>query len=320
MFTNLNNDGIIQNLKAGAKLYIIEFYPNIDQTGNIYLPVDQDNRYLAPIEPSLNVGNIRGNVIATRLQKSPVVLSEKEFEAAFTLYYNSIITECNKYGFNPNIAHIGVERMYQMYKYTLETDTCAGVVNITEVMNNNDYIAINADDKGKINTLKVIPELMYVPVGYRTFVYALARMFPEMSNAMTLGGSLLAYDNYTKLFNVNNETRYVNYNVLDAQNLNQVITVIGNMTNGVNEQIIRSALNENVDKPELYNYMNYMMNNGIGATTAISMLSYHPNVLEVIFKAVRGSLNLDIKDVVSIPVILFVPSNRQSFIESTTLY
>lgn len=305
MLTNLNNINILQALSNGLPLFIMEYYPSI-KPGVVVAPVEENNSLLTPIMMSAQRGYVQSPVEVSN-GKNQQILTFEQYNASFTDYYNSIISQFVNSNIKIQLSHIGVETLYRNYKYISEFYTVGGLVNITE---SSEYVKLEVDTN-KVTIIRGIPELAVFGVSYRTFCNSIVRMFPEMDNSLSLAGSLYAYAEYLKLFNKEDIT-FSDYPLIAGMDLTTISNQIGMITQGIDENIIRAAIRDQNDSPMLQNYIKFMVNNNIPSKVAINLLAYHPAIRDIAINGVRGALALPTDKELSLPVILTIKGNSSS--------
>lgn len=305
MLTNLNNINILQALSSGLPLFIMEYYPSI-KPGVVVAPVEENNSLLTPIMMSAQRGYVQSPIEVSN-GKNQQILTFEQYNASFTDYYNSIISQFVNSNIKIQLSHIGVETLYRNYKYISEFYTVGGLVNITE---SSEYVKLEVDTN-KVTIIRGIPELAVFGVSYRTFCNSIVRMFPEMDNSLSLAGSLYAYAEYLKLFNKEDIT-FSDYPLIAGMDLNTISNQIGMITQGIDENIIRAAIRDQNDSPMLQNYIKFMVNNNIPSKVAINLLAYHPAIRDIAINGVRGALALPTDKELSLPVILTIKGNSSS--------
>ena len=305
MLTNLNNINILQALSSGLPLFIMEYYPSI-KPGVVVAPVEENNSLLTPIMMSAQRGYVQSPVEVSN-GKNQQILTFEQYNASFTDYYNSIISQFVNSNIKIQLSHIGVETLYRNYKYISEFYTVGGLVNITE---SSEYVKLEVDTN-KVTIIRGIPELAVFGVSYRTFCNSIVRMFPEMDNSLSLAGSLYAYAEYLKLFNKEDIT-FSDYPLIAGMDLNTISNQIGMITQGIDENVIRAAIRDQNDSPMLQNYIKFMVNNNIPSKVAINLLAYHPAIRDIAINGVRGALTLPTDKELSLPVILTIKGNSSS--------
>jgi hypothetical protein len=305
MLTNLNNINILQALSSGLPLFIMEYYPSI-KPGVVVAPVEENNALLTPIMMSAQRGYVQSPVEVSN-GKNQQILTFEQYNASFTDYYNSIISQFVNSNIKIQLSHIGVETLYRNYKYISEFYTVGGLVNITE---SSEYVKLEVDTN-KVTIIRGIPELAVFGVSYRTFCNSIVRMFPEMDNSLSLAGSLYAYAEYLKLFNKEDIT-FSDYPLIAGMDLTTISNQIGMITQGIDENIIRAAIRDQNDSPMLQNYIKFMVNNNIPSKVAINLLAYHPAIRDIAINGVRGALALPTDKELSLPVILTIKGNSSS--------
>ena len=305
MLTNLNNINILQALSSGLPLFIMEYYPSI-KPGVVVAPVEENNSLLTPIMMSAQRGYVQSPVEVSN-GKNQQILTFEQYNASFTDYYNSIISQFVNSNIKIQLSHIGVETLYRNYKYISEFYTVGGLVNITE---SSEYVKLEVDTN-KVTIIRGIPELAVFGVSYRTFCNSIVRMFPEMDNSLSLAGSLYAYAEYLKLFNKEDIT-FSDYPLIAGMDLTTISNQIGMITQGIDENIIRAAIRDQNDSPMLQNYIKFMVNNNIPSKVAINLLAYHPAIRDIAINGVRGALALPTDKELSLPVILTIKGNSSS--------
>ena len=305
MLTNLNNINILQALTSGLPLFIMEYYPSI-KPGVVVAPVEENNSLLTPIMMSAQRGYVQSPIEVSN-GKNQQILTFEQYNASFTDYYNSIISQFVNSNIKIQLSHIGVETLYRNYKYISEFYTVGGLVNITE---SSEYVKLEVDTN-KVTIIRGIPELAVFGVSYRTFCNSIVRMFPEMDNSLSLAGSLYAYAEYLKLFNKEDIT-FSDYPLIAGMDLNTISNQIGMITQGIDENIIRAAIRDQNDSPMLQNYIKFMVNNNIPSKVAINLLAYHPAIRDIAINGVRGALTLPTDKELSLPVILTIKGNSSS--------
>lgn len=305
MLTNLNNINILQALSNGLPLFIMEYYPSI-KPGVVVAPVEENNSLLTPIMMSAQRGYVQSPIEVSN-GKNQQILTFEQYNASFTDYYNSIISQFVNSNIKIQLSHIGVETLYRNYKYISEFYTVGGLVNITE---SSEYVKLEVDTN-KVTIIRGIPELAVFGVSYRTFCNSIVRMFPEMDNSLSLAGSLYAYAEYLKLFNKEDIT-FSDYPLIAGMDLTTISNQIGMITQGIDENIIRAAIRDQNDSPMLQNYIKFMVNNNIPSKVAINLLAYHPAIRDIAINGVRGALALPTDKELSLPVILTIKGNSSS--------
>ena len=305
MLTNLNNINILQALSSGLPLFIMEYYPSI-KPGVVIAPVEENNALLTPIMMSAQRGYVQSTIEVSN-GKNQQILTFEQYNASFTDYYNSIISQFVNSNIKIQLSHIGVETLYRNYKYISEFYTVGGLVNITE---SSEYVKLEVDTN-KVTIIRGIPELAVFGVSYRTFCNSIVRMFPEMDNSLSLAGSLYAYAEYLKLFNKEDIT-FSDYPLIAGMDLNTISQQIGMITQGIDENVIRAAIRDQNDSPMLQNYIKFMVNNNIPSKVAINLLAYHPAIRDIAINGVRGALTLPTDKELSLPVILTIKGNSSS--------
>lgn len=305
MLTNLNNINILQALSSGLPLFIMEYYPSI-KPGVVIAPVEENNSLLTPIMMSAQRGYVQSPIEVSN-GKNQQILTFEQYNASFTDYYNSIISQFVNSNIKIQLSHIGVETLYRNYKYISEFYTVGGLVNITE---SSEYVKLEVDTN-KVTIIRGIPELAVFGVSYRTFCNSIVRMFPEMDNSLSLAGSLYAYAEYLKLFNKEDIT-FSDYPLIAGMDLTTISNQIGMITQGIDENIIRAAIRDQNDSPMLQNYIKFMVNNNIPSKVAINLLAYHPAIRDIAINGVRGALALPTDKELSLPVILTIKGNSSS--------
>lgn len=305
MLTNLNNINILQALSSGLPLFIMEYYPSI-KPGVVIAPVEENNSLLTPIMMSAQRGYVQSPIEVSN-GKNQQILTFEQYNASFTDYYNSIISQFVNSNIKIQLSHIGVETLYRNYKYISEFYTVGGLVNITE---SSEYVKLEVDTN-KVTIIRGIPELAVFGVSYRTFCNSIVRMFPEMDNSLSLAGSLYAYAEYLKLFNKEDIT-FSDYPLIAGMDLTTISNQIGMITQGIDENIIRAAIRDQNDSPMLQNYIKFMVNNNIPSKVAINLLAYHPAIRDIAINGVRGALTLPTDKELSLPVILTIKGNSSS--------
>lgn len=305
MLTNLNNINILQALSSGLPLFIMEYYPSI-KPGVVVAPVEENNALLTPIMMSAQRGYVQSPVEVSN-GKNQQTLTFEQYNASFTDYYNSIISQFVNSNIKIQLSHIGVETLYRNYKYISEFYIVGGLVNITE---SSEYVKLEVDTN-KVTIIRGIPELAVFGVSYRTFCNSIVRMFPEMDNSLSLAGSLYAYAEYLKLFNKEDIT-FSDYPLIAGMDLTTISNQIGMITQGIDENIIRAAIRDQNDSPMLQNYIKFMVNNNIPSKVAINLLAYHPAIRDIAINGVRGALALPTDKELSLPVILTIKGNSSS--------
>lgn len=305
MLTNLNNINILQALSNGLPLFIMEYYPSI-KPGVVVAPVEENNSLLTPIMMSAQRGYVQSPIEVSN-GKNQQILTFEQYNASFTDYYNSIISQFVNSNIKIQLSHIGVETLYRNYKYISEFYTVGGLVNITE---SSEYVKLEVDTN-KVTIIRGIPELAVFGVSYRTFCNSIVRMFPEMDNSLSLAGSLYAYAEYLKLFNKEDIT-FSDYTLIAGMDLTTISNQIGMITQGIDENIIRAAIRDQNDSPMLQNYIKFMVNNNIPSKVAINLLAYHPAIRDIAINGVRGALALPTDKELSLPVILTIKGNSSS--------
>lgn len=305
MLTNLNNINILQALSSGLPLFIMEYYPSI-KPGVVVAPVEENNALLTPIMMSAQRGYVQSPIEVSN-GKNQQILTFEQYNASFTDYYNSIISQFVNSNIKIQLSHIGVETLYRNYKYISEFYTVGGLVNITE---SSEYVKLEVDTN-KVTIIRGIPELAVFGVSYRTFCNSIVRMFPEMDNSLSLAGSLYAYAEYLKLFNKEDIT-FSDYPLIAGMDLTTISNQIGMITQGIDENIIRAAIRDQNDSPMLQNYIKFMVNNNIPSKVAINLLAYHPAIRDIAINGVRGALALPTDKELSLPVILTIKGNSSS--------
>lgn len=305
MLTNLNNINILQALSSGLPLFIMEYYPSI-KPGVVVAPVEENNSLLTPIMMSAQRGYVQSPIEVSN-GKNQQILTFEQYNASFTDYYNSIISQFVNSNIKIQLSHIGVETLYRNYKYISEFYTVGGLVNITE---SSEYVKLEVDTN-KVTIIRGIPELAVFGVSYRTFCNSIVRMFPEMDNSLSLAGSLYAYAEYLKLFNKEDIT-FSDYPLIAGMDLTTISNQIGMITQGIDENIIRAAIRDQNDSPMLQNYIKFMVNNNIPSKVAINLLAYHPAIRDIAINGVRGALTLPTDKELSLPVILTIKGNSSS--------
>ena len=305
MLTNLNNINILQALSSGLPLFIMEYYPSI-KPGVVIAPVEENNELLTPIMMSAQRGYVQSTIEVSN-GKNQQILTFEQYNASFTDYYNSIISQFVNSNIKIQLSHIGVETLYRNYKYISEFYTVGGLVNITE---SSEYVKLEVDTN-KVTIIRGIPELAVFGVSYRTFCNSIVRMFPEMDNSLSLAGSLYAYAEYLKLFNKEDIT-FSDYPLIAGMDLNTISQQIGMITQGIDENVIRAAIRDQNDSPMLQNYIKFMVNNNIPSKVAINLLAYHPAIRDIAINGVRGALTLPTDKELSLPVILTIKGNSSS--------
>lgn len=305
MLTNLNNINILQALSSGLPLFIMEYYPSI-KPGVVVAPVEENNSLLTPIMMSAQRGYVQSPIEVSN-GKNQQILTFEQYNASFTDYYNSIISQFVNSNIKIQLSHIGVETLYRNYKYISEFYTVGGLVNITE---SSEYVKLEVDTN-KVTIIRGIPELAVFGVSYRTFCNSIVRMFPEMDNSLSLAGSLYAYAEYLKLFNKEDIT-FSDYPLIAGMDLTTISNQIGMITQGIDENIIRAAIRDQNDSPMLQNYIKFMVNNNIPSKVAINLLAYHPAIRDIAINGVRGALALPTDKELSLPVILTIKGNSSS--------
>lgn len=305
MLTNLNNINILQALSSGLPLFIMEYYPSI-KPGVVVAPVEENNSLLTPIMMSAQRGYVQSQIEVSN-GKNQQILTFEQYNASFTDYYNSIISQFVNSNIKIQLSHIGVETLYRNYKYISEFYTVGGLVNITE---SSEYVKLEVDTN-KVTIIRGIPELAVFGVSYRTFCNSIVRMFPEMDNSLSLAGSLYAYAEYLKLFNKEDIT-FSDYPLIAGMDLNTISNQIGMITQGIDENVIRAAIRDQNDSPMLQNYIKFMVNNNIPSKVAINLLAYHPAIRDIAINGVRGALTLPTDKELSLPVILTIKGNSSS--------
>lgn len=305
MLTNLNNINILQALSSGLPLFIMEYYPSI-KPGVVVAPVEENNSLLTPIMMSAQRGYVQSPIEVSN-GKNQQLLTFEQYNASFTDYYNSIISQFVNSNIKIQLSHIGVETLYRNYKYISEFYTVGGLVNITE---SSEYVKLEVDTN-KVTIIRGIPELAVFGVSYRTFCNSIVRMFPEMDNSLSLAGSLYAYAEYLKLFNKEDIT-FSDYPLIAGMDLNTISNQIGMITQGIDENVIRAAIRDQNDSPMLQNYIKFMVNNNIPSKVAINLLAYHPAIRDIAINGVRGALTLPTDKELSLPVILTIKGNSSS--------
>ena len=305
MLTNLNNINILQALSNGLPLFIMEYYPSI-KPGVVVSPVEENNSLLTPIMMSAQRGYVQSPIEVSN-GKNQQILTFEQYNASFTDYYNSIISQFVNSNIKIQLSHIGVETLYRNYKYISEFYTVGGLVNITE---SSEYVKLEVDTN-KVTIIRGIPELAVFGVSYRTFCNSIVRMFPEMDNSLSLAGSLYAYAEYLKLFNKEDIT-FSDYPLIAGMDLTTISNQIGMITQGIDENIIRAAIRDQNDSPMLQNYIKFMVNNNIPSKVAINLLAYHPAIRDIAINGVRGALALPTDKELSLPVILTIKGNNSS--------
>ena len=305
MLTNLNNINILQALSSGLPLFIMEYYPSI-KPGVVVAPVEENNSLLTPIMMSAQRGYVQSPIEVSN-GKNQQILTFEQYNASFTDYYNSIISQFVNSNIKIQLSHIGVETLYRNYKYISEFYTVGGLVNITE---SSEYVKLEVDTN-KVTIIRGIPELAVFGVSYRTFCNSIVRMFPEMDNSLSLAGSLYAYAEYLKLFNKEDIT-FSDYPLIAGMDLTTISNQIGMITQGIDENVIRAAIRDQNDSPMLQNYIKFMVNNNIPSKVAINLLAYHPAIRDIAINGVRGALTLPTDKELSLPVILTIKGNSSS--------
>lgn len=305
MLTNLNNINILQALSSGLPLFIMEYYPSI-KPGVVIAPVEENNSLLTPIMMSAQRGYVQSPIEVSN-GKNQQILTFEQYNASFTDYYNSIISQFVNSNIKIQLSHIGVETLYRNYKYISEFYTVGGLVNITE---SSEYVKLEVDTN-KVTIIRGIPELAVFGVSYRTFCNSIVRMFPEMDNSLSLAGSLYAYAEYLKLFNKEDIT-FSDYPLIAGMDLTTISNQIGMITQGIDENVIRAAIRDQNDSPMLQNYIKFMVNNNIPSKVAINLLAYHPAIRDIAINGVRGALTLPTDKELSLPVILTIKGNSSS--------
>lgn len=305
MLTNLNNINILQALSSGLPLFIMEYYPSI-KPGVVVAPIEENNSLLTPIMMSAQRGYVQSPIEVSN-GKNQQILTFEQYNASFTDYYNSIISQFVNSNIKIQLSHIGVETLYRNYKYISEFYTVGGLVNITE---SSEYVKLEVDTN-KVTIIRGIPELAVFGVSYRTFCNSIVRMFPEMDNSLSLAGSLYAYAEYLKLFNKEDIT-FSDYPLIAGMDLTTISNQIGMITQGIDENIIRAAIRDQNDSPMLQNYIKFMVNNNIPSKVAINLLAYHPAIRDIAINGVRGALALPTDKELSLPVILTIKGNSSS--------
>lgn len=312
MLTNLNNNNILQGLSTGLPLFILEYFPSL-KPGVIVTPAENDNTPITPVAIAIQRGYIQGQLELSS-GKNPSILTFEQYHASFSEYYNSILAQFANNNIKINLSHIGVDTLYRNYRYISEFYTIGGLVNITE---STDYVRLDVDTNLS-TVLRSIPELAVFGVSYRTFCSSILRMFPEMGSSLSLAGSVYAYSEYIKLFNKVDRT-FADYQIINGMDINTLSNQIAIATQGVDPDIIRTAIREQSDSPALQNYIKLMINNNIPSKVAINLLAYHPSVISIAIKAVRAALSLPIDGELNLPLIFTLKSVNPT-VHSATLY
>lgn len=312
MLTNLNNNNILQGLSTGLPLFILEYFPSI-KPGAIITPVESDNTPITPVAIAIQRGYIQGQLELSN-GKNPAIMSFEQYHASFTEYYNAILAQFANSNIKINLSHIGVDILYRNYRYVSDFYTVGGLVNITEAT---DYVRLDVDTNLS-SIIRSIPELAVFGVSYRTFCSSILRTFPEMGSSLSLAGSLNAYADYIKLFSKVDRT-FADYQLINGIDMQTLSAQIAAATQGVDPEIIRTAIREQSDSPALQNYIKFMINNNIPSKVAINLLAYHPSILNIALDAIRSALSLPVDSELNLPLIFIIKSANTS-IHSATLY